>query len=546
MLLRIAVANIVWLDGDEGCFLYDALLWSKGFKPFKDFLLGSPLYVYFIRASMHIFGNTIFAGRVVPVILSTITIFLVFLIGKRIWNTKTGLITSMIVAFSPFAILWGATIKTEPNVSFFVALAFYLFIVGSQEKKKWLYVASGLILGMVAYVRLSAFVFFLVLVIYIFYEKWFLKEKETKLIRNIVYITIGFSLSYLSILWYLAIQSSLTDVLEGWSPVVLKAWEASRNKNISALIPQRLTLLSSWFLYIIRDAAYFMILPLAYLLIYLKNYIKPKYIFWVTVVLFSALIAFVAAKGVLFSNLASYYGVVLLGFILFLIPVLFVVRGVEPEEKPNKWAALIGLWFVVLLSSYLVFSVYSMGPSYFYELSIPAALFSGYVLSRTFTKERNILFRSYLVIALILIAVLPFPYYQITHGEARYWSLDEIEQVSKALKERKIGSSDNDIILTGNNIVLYTNDLKSFGNISHPVNYLGEKVIPDEVFKRFHMPTQPEIIDALNSGEIKYIIWDSRTKGIFTRYPKIMKAIDENYYYFEITDRTKIFKYLKK
>lgn len=85
--------------------------------------------------------NEVLFGRVLEIIFGSLCILLVYLIGKRLFNEKTGLLASLFLALSPTFFFFNGVMLTETVSTFFSLLAVYLFI----GKK---YLSSGIFLGM--------------------------------------------------------------------------------------------------------------------------------------------------------------------------------------------------------------------------------------------------------------------------------------------------------------------------------------------------------------------------------------------------------------
>lgn len=130
LLLRLYFALTVHLNLDEGSYLYDAELLREGNTPFKDYYTRSPLLLLFLAGSISLLGESYLAGRLFVVLLSTLTIPLVYLVGKRIFNRRTGFLAALLFSLSPFTAYHGALIFTEIPQAFFLTLSFVLVLRG--------------------------------------------------------------------------------------------------------------------------------------------------------------------------------------------------------------------------------------------------------------------------------------------------------------------------------------------------------------------------------------------------------------------------------
>ncbi|HLN53333.1 MAG TPA: glycosyltransferase family 39 protein [Lentimicrobium sp.] len=122
------VANHIWLEKGP------IPLWSIGF-------------------SISIFGKNAIAVRIPSIILSLLGIYLTFLIGKKLFNQKTGLFAAFFYAINGLLIeIAGGRVSSdhvEMFFIFFVELAIYLSILTIQKKEGWkLPVLVGIATGM--------------------------------------------------------------------------------------------------------------------------------------------------------------------------------------------------------------------------------------------------------------------------------------------------------------------------------------------------------------------------------------------------------------
>lgn len=110
-----------------------------------------PLALWGISASLKLFGNNVFAVRIPSILLSTLSILLVFLVGRIMYNEKIGLIAAFFCSINGFLIERaagrGATDHIDTFFLFFV-LGSILFVVlhfSSGMRKHLLF--SGLMTG---------------------------------------------------------------------------------------------------------------------------------------------------------------------------------------------------------------------------------------------------------------------------------------------------------------------------------------------------------------------------------------------------------------
>ncbi|KKT75645.1 MAG: hypothetical protein UW69_C0013G0004 [Microgenomates group bacterium GW2011_GWA2_44_7] len=117
------------------------------FRSFTDFK--TPVYIYLIVPLIPIFGLTSFAVRFPSFFFSVLTFPLLFLLLIRVTHKRyaiaLGIVTTFLLAISPWHTLFGRT-NFECNVAlFFLLLGVYFFYTGL--KHRWMLVLSALMFG---------------------------------------------------------------------------------------------------------------------------------------------------------------------------------------------------------------------------------------------------------------------------------------------------------------------------------------------------------------------------------------------------------------
>jgi hypothetical protein len=121
----------------KAILLHGYPLLNSGIIEFKDVLLP-----YLLAGAMKIFGQSAFFLRLVPVIFGTLSVYAGFILGKKLFNEKVGIIFSFFLSFSYWHIAWSRQIRGYSLLVFF-ALLFFIMLVNHEEKGKikYLYLA---------------------------------------------------------------------------------------------------------------------------------------------------------------------------------------------------------------------------------------------------------------------------------------------------------------------------------------------------------------------------------------------------------------------
>ncbi len=141
-----------------------------------------PIYTYLTPIPIYFFGNTIFAARSTSAFFGVLTVLISYFIVKELvknrYKESLALLTSFVVAISPWAIHFSRRV-VEGNLGlFFFFLSFYFFI--KSLKKINYIIPAAIVLGISTHAyyseRLIAVIFLPFFLLY--FRKYFLKYKK--------------------------------------------------------------------------------------------------------------------------------------------------------------------------------------------------------------------------------------------------------------------------------------------------------------------------------------------------------------------------------
>jgi len=162
--------------GDQGWFYLsarDMLINSNiplvGIPSSVVWLKQGPLATYFIALAFLIGNFNPISPAILFSIFDIITIYLIFLIGKRFLNKTAGLFSAFFYATSPLIVLMTRMPYHTSMVPFFACIFF--LILSSLNKKTKNYFFLFLILGFLIQLELSNFVIFAIVILYFYLKK---------------------------------------------------------------------------------------------------------------------------------------------------------------------------------------------------------------------------------------------------------------------------------------------------------------------------------------------------------------------------------------
>lgn len=166
--LRLCCLELVPLNLDEHC---DTMLGIEALNSGKaEKFLGIPvtvnngkipfLFNSFSLVISYFSHNPILIVRIPAVLFGILTVYLTYLLGARLYNNRTGILSALFLAFLPWHIIMSRVGQKTVLVPFAGILIFYFLYAGIIKKKKALFLLSFAALGLGSlYTYPSAFVF---------------------------------------------------------------------------------------------------------------------------------------------------------------------------------------------------------------------------------------------------------------------------------------------------------------------------------------------------------------------------------------------------
>ncbi|MGB9680632.1 MAG: ArnT family glycosyltransferase [Minisyncoccia bacterium] len=114
----------------------------------KVFFLHPPLPILLEIPLIYLFGITPLTIHFWPLVCSLGSIFLLYLLIKKLFGEKTALWSALFLALNPLFFLMSRQLRPEIYVTFFGILSFYLLALGKERKKPFFYFLTGITSGL--------------------------------------------------------------------------------------------------------------------------------------------------------------------------------------------------------------------------------------------------------------------------------------------------------------------------------------------------------------------------------------------------------------
>ncbi|PJE69227.1 hypothetical protein COU96_00860 [Candidatus Shapirobacteria bacterium CG10_big_fil_rev_8_21_14_0_10_38_14] len=147
------------------------------FRSFGDYR--NPLPIYFNILTVAAFGLNEFSVRFTSAVAGTLTILIVFLLTERLWGNLIALLSSFLIAISPWHLHFSRFGSEYIYFPFLFSLGLYLFIVGL--KKEYLLPIGFFVLGISLYTYYPAWLvtpLFIIGLFFIYRRQLFKLKKE--------------------------------------------------------------------------------------------------------------------------------------------------------------------------------------------------------------------------------------------------------------------------------------------------------------------------------------------------------------------------------
>lgn len=151
-----------------------AMFYRDSYIRHDEFLNKQPnAYPALVSVVFLIFGVSEKSALVLSIVLSSLTVLMVFLFTRMLWDERIALWSSLFYSLIPVAIVWAPTTSTEPPMVFFTILTMYLFALSSQEREIGVTFAAWMALAFTIQFRPEGVIFLLISLVFIlFFDGW--------------------------------------------------------------------------------------------------------------------------------------------------------------------------------------------------------------------------------------------------------------------------------------------------------------------------------------------------------------------------------------
>jgi len=260
ILIRLPILIEPW-GGDQAGFGYIAKGILEGKVPYKDMYSLTGYGVFFTFALFFkLFGMTMVSVHIGHLLVSIITVILIFYLTHYLYGRKAALIAALCytlfsngLAFSGFGYenksAWGTYWYLSQREVFMVPLllgAIFLVILGEKKKKIFLYFLSGMLIGLAAFYKQTAVLFLFFVIGFVISVNWTWRRPFAfkSVLGKVLWLGFGFILIQLPFLYYFWVHDALQSVYQALFVHLPLYAKLSRGHRIETLFSGHYSVLS--------------------------------------------------------------------------------------------------------------------------------------------------------------------------------------------------------------------------------------------------------------------------------------------------------------
>jgi hypothetical protein len=251
VLIRLPILAEPW-GADQAGFGYVAKGMLQGKVPYKDMYSLTAYGIFFTFVLLFkLFGVKMASAHIGHLIVSIVTVILVYFLSNRLYGKKAALIAGISytvfsngLAFSAFGYenksAWGTYWYLSQREVYMAPLlmgAVFLLILRNRKNGMFLDFINGLLIGLAAFYKLTAILMLLLFILVVAREEFIGMEKfhPLRIVGAIFFLLFGFTLIQLPFLYYFWVHDALKDVYQALFVHLSSYAKLSRGLRIETL-----------------------------------------------------------------------------------------------------------------------------------------------------------------------------------------------------------------------------------------------------------------------------------------------------------------------
>ncbi len=532
LLWRWWYARELPLTNDEGNYLYDAWTLLHGKLAGGDGYVKAPLFIAWIALWQLVAGHTVLAGRMSSVVISSLTLWPVYVLAVSLWNRRTGLVAAALWAVTGVAVVFGIYVHTQPVALFFAVAGIALLAhTVRHNTRAWRFVAAGVLLGLGVASRKSVLAVGLVPLIMLLIPQFHPSggiEGYTRKVKQLAWVGLGF---VVVIALFLLAAHSMYGTMGVREAIGIGSAEDSINTDPAQAEQVRA--------YSIRGMTPFFRESLPLILLSLiglgvagerwaRRWVQPVVakLAWLlpAAIFYWAWWFFFEYEGAVFHR----FGILELWYIF---PAVLLLLAVWPFDPPmprlRRAGSLLGTYVVVPLWVFGLVIFYTnwikFHANYIAEFIPPLVVLSAYGAVALRDRLPRYLCEAVWLVVIGAIVVTGYVTFVFEHT-----GTFQQEAVAEAAAWAKENIPADQAIFTGAAVVPYVSGQHVALDIAHPRWYAYEFTRKDPVRLNTFLPSAEKMLEAFRKSE--WVLMEQQTGFSFLmEYSEIEKSINEDF-----------------
>ena len=166
-----------------------------------------PVYFLLLAASFKLFGFGLIQARMVSVFLGFFTVLFTYLLGKRLYNKRIGLLASLLLIANPLFFYTSRQVRMDIAVVCFTLIALYYIYIALKDSKPVFYFISSLFAMLALLSHPNGLMGIIAIVLIILVYKVDLKAFKFNLkLKEIIFFILGIILPLVPYLYYISLD----------------------------------------------------------------------------------------------------------------------------------------------------------------------------------------------------------------------------------------------------------------------------------------------------------------------------------------------------
>ncbi|MEK7450525.1 MAG: glycosyltransferase family 39 protein [Patescibacteria group bacterium] len=158
------------------------------------FFLG-PIYYYFMAPFLWLFNYNPVGPAVMVALFGVAAVWLVYKVGAEFLGKEVGIIAAFLYSISPLVIAYSRSSWNPNLMPFFSLLTLYVLYKALSKNNYWLFILSGILLGILMQLHYLATFVGVIIVLYVLFTR-----RDQRAIKDFLFLLVGFILGWLPFL----------------------------------------------------------------------------------------------------------------------------------------------------------------------------------------------------------------------------------------------------------------------------------------------------------------------------------------------------------